>query len=212
MKSIGTRFSFFLFVFFKPKHKDEVYMINTIPLSNSDVFKSGNERIFIGLLWILTNHNTQEGFFLKEHIKLFGTVSTYNHITKKLVDRKIISYQVKGIGATKHRYFQIIDPEIIKEFSELTNTSKMRKKKKNSKSGTQVSPTDQKSILCNSDTDLRDIFISVAEKLYKENKIIVKGYMIANEIERFKKYYLGKQINDETVEKWLLKLKEFNKE
>ena len=187
-------------------------MISNIPMIYSQHLKNANERTFIAILWILSGYNHRPAFFSKEYINYIGSTKVFDTLIKTLTQRNIISYQVKGAGTSKHRYFQIIDPEIIKEFSELTNTSKMRKERKNSKSGTQVSPTDQKSILCNSDTDLRDIFISVAEKLYKENKIIVKGYMIANEIERFKKYYLGKQINDETVEKWLLKLKEFNKE
>lgn len=184
-------------------------MIKNIPLSRDQRIKTSSERIFLGLLWVLTKQNTQEGFILKEDLDLLGGHQTYNRISKRLSEQKIVSYVVRGIGTTKHRYFQIIDPEIIAEFK---NTSKTLKERKKIESGTQIPPSIQKSILCNSDTDLRDIFISVAEKLYKENKIIVKGYMIANEIERFKKYYLGKQINDETVEKWLLKLKEFNKE
>lgn len=183
-------------------------MIKNIPLSRDPRIKTCSDRIFLGLLWILTKQNTQEGFILKEDLDLLGGSQTYNRISKRLSEQKIVSYVVRGIGTTKHRYFQIIDPEIIEEFK---NTSKTLKERKKIESGTQIPPSTQKSILCNSDSDLSDIFLQVGNRLHKDGIIDLKKLRVnlSFEIERFKKYYSGKNINEKTIEQWYMNLKGF---
>lgn len=177
-------------------------MINTIPLSRDSRLNTSSERVFMGILWVLTRQNTQEGFFLKDDINLFGGIQTYNRISKKLVEKKIVSFTVKGIGLTKHRYFTIIDPEIIKEFK---NTSKTLTEQKRSKSGTDIPPTDQKSILCDSDSNLREFFDIAMEQITKEGKMIPLSLNLTLEICNFREFYNGKKISVDTVYKWLLK-------
>lgn len=99
-------------------------MINTIPLSRDSRLDTCSERVFLGMLWVLTKQNTQEGYFLKDDLYFFGGVQTYNRISKKLVEKKIVSFTVKGVGPMKHRYFTIIDPEIIAEFKNTTRQKK----------------------------------------------------------------------------------------
>lgn len=91
-------------------------MFYTIPLL-ADQSLNNNEKIFIGLLWVLSSHNTKEAFFQKEHIDLVGGRQIYNRTTQKLNDRNIISYQVKGYGTLKHRYFIIKDQNIITQLN-----------------------------------------------------------------------------------------------
>lgn len=177
-------------------------MINTIPLSRDKRLNTSSERIFLGILWILTKQNTQEGFFLKDDINLFGGIQTYNRISKKLSEQNIISFTVKGIGLTKHRYFTIIDPEIIKEFK---NTSKTLTEQKRSKSGTDIPPTDQNSILCNPDSNLREFFDVAMEQITQEGKMIPLSLNLTLEIFNFKEFYKGKKVSVDTVYKWLLK-------
>lgn len=177
-------------------------MINTIPLSRDKRLNTSSERIFLGILWILTKQNTQEGFFLKDDINLFGGIQTYNRISKKLVEKKIVSFTVKGIGLTKHRYFTIIDPEIIKEFK---NTSKTLTEQKRSKNGTDIPPTDQNSILVAPDSNLREFFDLAMEQITKEGKMIPLSLNLTLEICNFKDFYNGKKISVDTVYKWLLK-------
>lgn len=184
----------------------------TIPYVKDDRLQY-TDRIILGFLLLLSDKGkNKEIFFSKEILEEMQiNLNTLKAVLKRLEALSLIQIRIEQNYIYKQRSI-ILSDEVLKTISEYENVKKTRIERKNNKNGTEIPPTNQKSILCNSDTDLRDIFISVAEKLYKENKIIVKGYMIANEIERFKKYYLGKQINDETVEKWLLKLKEFNKE
>ena len=177
-------------------------MINTIPLSRDSRLNTSSERVFMGILWVLTRQNTQEGFFLKDDINLFGGIQTYNRISKKLVEKKIVSFTVKGIGLTKHRYFTIIDPEIIKEFK---NTSKTLTEQKRSKSGTDIPPTDQKSILVNPDSNLIDFFNTAIAQLKQDGKIIPLSLNLTLEICNFKEFYNGRKISVDTVCKWLLK-------
>lgn len=177
-------------------------MINTIPLSRDSRLNTSSERVFMGILWVLTRQNTQEGFFLKDDINLFGGIQTYNRISKKLVEKKIVSFTVKGIGLTKHRYFTIIDPEIIKEFK---NTSKTLTEQKRSKSGTDIPPSDQKSILCNSDSNLNDIFNIAIDQLKQDGKNVPLSLNLTLEICNFKEFYNGRKISVDTVYKWLLK-------
>lgn len=177
-------------------------MINTIPLSRDSRLNTSSERVFMGILWVLTRQNTQEGFFLKDDINLFGGIQTYNRISKKLVEKKIVSFTVKGIGITKHRYFTIIDPEIIKEFK---NTSKTLTEQKRSKNGTDIPPTDQNSILVAPDSNLREFFDVAMEQITQEGKMIPLSLNLTLEICNFKDFYNGKKISIDTVYKWLLK-------
>lgn len=174
-----------------------------IYITKDSRIKTVSEKVFLGILWVLTRKNTQEGFFQKEHIELLGSVATYNRITKQLTDLNIVSFEVRGCSFLKHRFFKITDQKIIEEFTEATKTSKERK---NLKSGTQTPLSDQNSILCNFGSDLSNLFARVADDLIKARKIspmINLNY----EMTVFIDYYRNKQINYDTVEHWLINAK-----
>ena len=103
-------------------------MITNIPMIYSQNLKNANERTFISILWILSGYNHSPAFFSKEYINYIGSTKVFDTLVKTLTQRNIISYQVKGAGTSKHRYFQIIDPVIVEEL------------KQNTKSHTQTKP------------------------------------------------------------------------
>ena len=97
-------------------------MISNIPMIYSQNLKNANERTFIAILWILSGYNHRSAFFSKEYINYIGSLKVFDTLIKTLTQRNIISYQVKGAGTSKHRYFQIIDPAIIEELKQNTQT------------------------------------------------------------------------------------------
>lgn len=97
-------------------------MITNIPMIYSQNLKNANERTFISILWILSGYNHSPAFFSKEYINYIGSTKVFDTLVKTLTQRNIISYQVKGAGTSKHRYFQIIDPAIVEELKQNTKT------------------------------------------------------------------------------------------
>ena len=97
-------------------------MISNIPMIYSQHLKNANERTFISILWILSGYNHRPAFFSKEYINYIGSTKVFDTLIKTLTQRNIISYQVKGAGTSKHRYFQIIDPVIVEELKQNTKT------------------------------------------------------------------------------------------
>ena len=95
-------------------------MITNIPMIYSQHLKNANERTFISILWILSGYNHSPAFFSKEYINYIGSTKVFDTLVKTLTQRNIISYQVKGAGTSKHRYFQIIDPVIVEELKQNT--------------------------------------------------------------------------------------------
>lgn len=105
-------------------------MITNIPMIYSQNLKNANERTFIAILWILSGYNHRPAFFSKEYINYIGSLKVFNTLIKTLTQRNIISYQVKGAGTSKHRYFQIIDPAIVEELKQNTKTQTQTKPQK----------------------------------------------------------------------------------
>lgn len=95
-------------------------MITNIPMIYSQNLKNANERTFISILWILSGYNHSPAFFSKEYINYIGSTKVFDTLVKTLTQRNIISYQVKGAGTSKHRYFTIIDPAIVEELKQNT--------------------------------------------------------------------------------------------
>lgn len=105
----------------------------------SQNLKNANERTFISILWILSGYNHKPAFFSKEYINYIGSTKVFDTLIKTLTQRNIISYQVKGAGTSKHRYFQIIDPAIVEELKQNTKTQTQTKPQKDT-------PTQNKSL------------------------------------------------------------------
>ena len=99
-------------------------MITNIPMIYSQNLKNANERTFISILWILSGYNNSPAFFSKEYVSYIGSPKVFDNLIKTLTQRNIISYQVKGAGTSKHRYFQIIDPAIVEELKQNTQKQK----------------------------------------------------------------------------------------
>lgn len=114
-------------------------MISNIPMIYSQNLKNANERTFISILWILSGYNHKPAFFSKEYINYIGSTKVFDTLIKTLTQRNIISYQVKGAGTSKHRYFQIIDPAIVEELKQNTKTQTQTKPQKDT-------PTQNKSL------------------------------------------------------------------
>ncbi|MDY6380961.1 MAG: hypothetical protein SPK94_01750 [Bacteroidales bacterium] len=95
-------------------------MITNIPMIYSQNLKNANERTFISILWILSGYNNSPAFFSKEYVSYIGSNRVFDSLIKTLTQRNIISYFVKGVGASKHRYFTIIDPAIVEELKQNT--------------------------------------------------------------------------------------------
>lgn len=105
-------------------------MITNIPMIYSQNLKNANERTFISILWILSGYNHSPAFFSKEYINYIGSTKVFDTLVKTLTQRNIISYQVKGAGTSKHRYFQIIDPVIVEELKQNTKPHTQTKPQK----------------------------------------------------------------------------------
>ena len=97
-------------------------MITNIPMIYSQNLKNANERTFISILWILSGYNHSPAFFSKEYVSYIGSNRVFDSLIKTLTQRNIISYFVKGVGASKHRYFTIIDTAIVEELKQNTKT------------------------------------------------------------------------------------------
>ena len=102
-------------------------MITNIPMIYSQNLKNANERTFISVLWILSGYNNSPAFFSKEYVSYIGSNRVFDSLIKTLTQRNIISYFVKGVGASKHRYFTIIDPVIVEELKQNTKAQTQTK-------------------------------------------------------------------------------------
>lgn len=114
-------------------------MITNIPMIYSQNLKNANERTFISILWILSGYNNNPAFFSKEYVSYIGSNRVFDSLIKTLTQRNIISYFVKGVGSSKHRYFTIIDTAIVEELKQNTKTQTQTKPQKDT-------PTENKSL------------------------------------------------------------------
>lgn len=106
-------------------------MITNIPMIYSSQLKNANERTFISILWLLSSYNNSPAFFSKEYVSYIGSNRVFDSLITTLTQRNIISYFVKGVGASKHRYFTIIDPAILEELKHTKNQKQTKKETQN---------------------------------------------------------------------------------
>ena len=99
----------------------------------------------------------------------------------------------------------ILGDDLLKIANEHDNTIKTRKERKHTKNGTDIPPTDQKSILVDPDSDLSDIFYTAIDQLKQDGKNVPLSLNLTLEICNFKEFYNGRKISVDTVYKWLLK-------
>lgn len=104
-------------------------MITNIPMIYSSQLKNANERTFISILWLLSSHNNSPAFFSKEYVSYIGSNRVFDSLITNLTQRNIISYFVKGVGASKHRYFTIVDPAILEELKHTKNQKQTKPQK-----------------------------------------------------------------------------------
>lgn len=104
-------------------------MITNIPMIYSSQLKNANERTFISILWLLSSYNNSPAFFSKEYVSYIGSNRVFDSLITTLTQRNIISYFVKGVGASKHRYFTIIDPAILEELKHTKNQKQTKPQK-----------------------------------------------------------------------------------
>lgn len=104
-------------------------MITKIPMIYSSQLKNANERTFISILWLLSSYNNSPAFFSKEYVSYIGSNRVFDSLITTLTQRNIISYFVKGVGASKHRYFTIIDPAILEELKHIKNQKQTKPQK-----------------------------------------------------------------------------------
>lgn len=185
-------------------------MISNIPMIYSQHLKNANERTFISILWILSGYNHRPAFFSKEYINYIGSTKVFDTLIKTLTQRNIISYQVKGAGTSKHRYFQIIDPAIVEELKQNTKTQTQTKPQKEIQNKslrdrfTEKQQQTQKNIELNFDavfSQMKKINAQTADFNFTESELREQAQNYVDKSQSYN-FYRG-EITDNKIRSWL---------
>lgn len=162
------------------------------------------DKIALGFLLLLSEYGkNKEIFFSKEILdEMQINMNTLKSVLKRLEDLKLIKIHIEQNYIYKQRTI-ILSDDLLKIASEHDNTIKTRKERKHTKNGTDIPSTDKKSILCNSDSDMRVLFDSILDEIAKEGKTIPLAYNVGADVTAFTRYYMNKNIYRKTVRKWI---------
>ena len=162
------------------------------------------DKIVLGFLLLLSEYGkNKEIFFSKEILdEMQININTLKSVLKRLEDLKLIKIHIEQNYIYKQRTI-ILGDDLLKIASEHDNIIKTRKEQKNTKDSTDIPPTDKKSILCNSDSDIRGLFDSVLDEIAKEGKTIPLAYNVGADVTSFTQYYMNKKIYRKTARKWI---------
>lgn len=172
----------------------------------SDSELNYTDRIVLGFIIVLSSYGkTKEIFFSSDVLENMAIpMNSLKVVLKRLEQLGLIKNRIEQNYIYKKRFIEIED-KLIKICENLDNTIKTRKERKHTKNGTDIPPTDQKSILVNPDSNLIDFFNTAIDQLKQDGKIIPLSLNLTLEICNFKDFYNGKKISVDTVYKWLLK-------
>lgn len=170
----------------------------------SDTELNYTDRIVLGFIIVLSSYGkTKEIFFSSDVLENMAIpMNSLKVVLKRLEQLGLIKNRIEQNYIYKKRFIEIED-KLIEICENLDNAIKTRKERKHTKNGTDIPPTDQKSILVNPDSDMRVLFDSILDELTKEGKTIPLAYNVGADVTAFTQYYMHKNIYRKTARKWI---------
>ena len=163
-----------------------------------------SDKIALGFILLLSDNGKNKTVFFSKEIleEMQIPMNSMRTVLNRLENSGYISVKVEQNYLYKQRIITITDKSR-QLLDNLNNSIKTLTETKKTKNGTTTPHSTSKSILVNSDSDMRVLFDSILDEITKEGKTIPLAYNVGADVTAFTRYYMNKNIYRKTARKWI---------